>query len=132
MVLLMASCVSVYHLQSWKHVLSCLKQSISLLRAKAMKRLCHSGANFPCKSGPESQCLAVTFSDIFKILNQGHVPVDVRVWIYMALWDVGPWLNLHVLPTSASFCLMMAFSVLGIRYFTIQDLPFEHRLTLDM
>lgn len=49
----MASCVSVYHLQSWKHVLRCLKQSISLLRAKAMKRLCHCSANFPCKSDPE-------------------------------------------------------------------------------
>ena len=52
-VLLMASCVSVYHLQSWKHVLSCLKQSISLPRAKAMKRLCHCGATFSCKSDPE-------------------------------------------------------------------------------
>lgn len=53
MVLLIASCVSVYHLQSWEHVLSCLKQSTFLLRAKAMKRLCHCGTNFPCKSDPE-------------------------------------------------------------------------------
>lgn len=46
----MATCVSVYHLWSWKHVLSCLKQFIFLLRAKAVKRLCHCSANFPCKS----------------------------------------------------------------------------------
>lgn len=52
-VLLMATCVSVYHLWSWKHALSCLKQFIFLLRAKAVKRLCHCGANFPCKSDPE-------------------------------------------------------------------------------
>lgn len=52
-VLLMATYVSVYHLWSWKHVLSCLKQFIFLLRAKAVKRLCHCGANFPCKSDSE-------------------------------------------------------------------------------
>lgn len=52
-VLLMATHVSVYHLWSWKRVLSCLKQFIFLLRAKAVKRLCHRGANFPCKSDSE-------------------------------------------------------------------------------
>lgn len=56
------------------------------------------------------------------------MPADVG----MAVWDVGVWLNLHVLPTSASFHLMMAFGVLGTRHFTIQDLPFEHRLTSEV
>jgi len=60
------------------------------------------------------------------------LPAGVRVQIYMAVWDVGLWLNLHVLPTSASFHLMMAFGVLGITYFMIQDLPFEHRLTSEV
>lgn len=48
---------------------------------------------------------------------------------YMANWDVGFWLNLHVVPTSASFHLMTAFRILGKRHFTIQDVLSEHRLT---
>lgn len=72
------------------------------------------------------------FSDVFKILNQGCVPADGRVWIYMAVQDVRLWLKLQVLPTPPSFHLMMAFSVLGIRQFTIQAQLFEHRLTSEV
>lgn len=39
---------------------------------------------------------------------------------YTANLDVGLWLNLHVLPMSASFNLMMAFAILGKRHFTIK------------
>lgn len=34
----------------------------------------------------------------------------------MAVWDVGLWLDLHVLPMSASSHLTMAFGVLGMRH----------------
>lgn len=69
---------------------------------------------------------------IFKILNQEHMPADARVWIYMAVWDAGLWLNLHVLPMSPLLHLMTAFSVLGIRHFMVRALPFEHRLTSEV
>lgn len=42
----------------------------------------------------------------------------------MAVWDVGLWLNLHVLAMSASSHLRMAFGVLGVRHFVVQALPF--------
>lgn len=89
-VLLMATCVSVYHLWSWKHVLSCLKQFIFLLRAKAVKRLCHCGANFPCKSDSEVSAWQPPPLTLLKSWTKG---MCLQMSTCRFTWQFGMWVS---------------------------------------
>lgn len=126
-VLLIASCVSVYHLQSWEHVLSCLKQSTFLLRAKAMKRLCHCSTNFPCKSDPEVNAWQPPSVMYLRSWNKG---MCLQMSGCGFTWQFGMWVSGWIcMYCQRQLHLMMALRVLAGGHFTTQDVPFQHRLT---
>lgn len=86
----MATCVSVYHLWSWKRVLSCLKQFSFLLRAKAVKRLCHCSANFPCKSDSEVNAWQPPPLTLLKSWTKG---MCLQMSTCGFTWQLGMWVS---------------------------------------